>query len=73
MSRDGEPGDVAIRSNGTVLAVFETGNELRARLHAPGRHFGAPETITDKLVEPVAGFDRARPRVEWRDGASSRG
>ena len=73
MSRDGEPGDVAIRSNGTVLAVFEAGDELRARLHAPGKRFGAPETVTDKLVEPVAGFDRARPRVEWRGGASSRG
>jgi hypothetical protein len=73
VSRDGEPGDVAIRSNGTVLAVFEAGNELRARLHAPGKRFGAPETVTDKLVEPVAGFDRARPRVEWRGGASSRG
>jgi hypothetical protein len=72
VSRDGEPGAVAIRSDGTVLAVFATGSELRARLHAPGRPFGARETITDHRVEPVAGFDRTRPRVEWRGGVSVR-
>ncbi len=35
----------------SALAVFEAGNELRARLHAPGKRFGAPEEYASLALE----------------------
>jgi hypothetical protein len=68
LAAGGEPGDVAIRSDGTALAVFRGGRRLEAVVHAPGREFAAPEALagTDPTASPTAAFaPDGRPHVEW--------
>jgi hypothetical protein len=73
LSSDGYPGDVAVQSDGTALAVWRTSDGLRASVHEGGRRFRTHEVVTDKRVgEPGALFDRGHPRVEWGDGFSER-
>ena len=66
LAGSGSPGDVAIRSDGTALAVFRSGGRLRAVVHAPGNRFGSPEVLAgpDRTESPTASLD-GRPRVEW--------
>ncbi|RKQ86117.1 hypothetical protein C8N24_4126 [Solirubrobacter pauli] len=64
LTRDGTPGDVAIRSDGRTLAVWTQSDGLYA---APG------ERITDRPTEPRASFRDGKPHVEWRGESATRG
>jgi hypothetical protein len=60
--RDRLPGDVALRSDGTALAVWRGYGRLRALVHSKMEIIAGPEP-TD---EPTASFSDGRPRVEWK-------
>ena len=63
----GAPADVAIRSDGTALAVFRSGEDmwdpdLWAAVNAPGARFRRSEAIAERPVEsPTATFTPRRP------------
>ena len=61
LARDGIPGDVAIRSDGSSLAVWRGYGRLRALVN------GKTETISEPnpTEDPVASFTDGHPRVEW--------
>ena len=70
---NGVPGDVAMRSDGTALAVWTNSAGLRASVHAPGHRFTTGESVVDgRTGEPRASFVGVRPRIEWEDAFSVR-
>jgi hypothetical protein len=70
---NGVPGDVAIRSDGTALAVWTNSAGLRASVHAPGGRFTTRESVVDgRPGAPRAAFVGVRPRIEWEDAFSVR-
>ncbi|MDA0165048.1 hypothetical protein OM076_32565 [Solirubrobacter ginsenosidimutans] len=70
---NGVPGDVAMRSDGTALAVWTNSAGLRASVHAPGRRFTAREPVLDgRIGEPRASFVDVRPRIAWENAFSVR-
>jgi hypothetical protein len=70
---DGEPGDVAVLSDGRALAVWSTPDGLRASLHRPGQRFRTREVVTDRpFGHPRASFNRGHPRVEWGNAFTER-
>ena len=73
LTTNGCPGDVAVQSDGTALAVWRTSDGLRASVHEAARRFRTHEVVTDKRVgEPGAVFRHGHPRVEWGTGFSER-
>jgi hypothetical protein len=66
----GSPGDVAIRDDGTALAVFlDSQDALRAVVHRPQASFGATESVAspDRIGAATAAFEPdGHPHVEWR-------
>jgi hypothetical protein len=70
---NGVPGDVAMRSDGTALAVWTNSPGLRASVHAPGRRFTTRESVVDgRTGEPRVSFVDVRPRIAWEDAFSVR-
>jgi hypothetical protein len=68
LAGDGIPGDVAIRSDGTVLAVWRGYGRLRAMYRGRTEIITGPGATDD----PSASFTDGRPRVEWKGHSSVR-
>jgi hypothetical protein len=68
LARDGIPGDVALGSDGTALAVWRGYGRLRAFVHGKTEIITGPNPTDD----PSASFTDGRPRVEWKGRSSVR-